>query len=230
MSNSSHNSHIEPKDEHGTTQFYIIGFVLSLIFTFIPYYLVVNKTVSGTTLLATILGFAVLQMLIQIFFFLHLGRGPKPLYNVVFFVSTVGIILVVVGGSIMIINNLNYNMIPSDQTKRLVEDEGIYQIGGEKTGACQGQHANHKITIQNGQVSPLYTYAQKCDILTFINEDNDVREITFGTHPEHGVYGGENELVVRNGRAKSITLSESGTYQFHDHLQAETAGYFTVSP
>ena len=72
----------QPKAERGTITSYVIGFLLSLVFTAIPYYLVVNKTVEGNTLLATILGFAVLQMAVQIFFFLHLGRGPKPLYNV----------------------------------------------------------------------------------------------------------------------------------------------------
>lgn len=230
MSNSSHGTHIKPKEEHGTTQFYIIGFVLSLIFTFIPYYLVVNKTFSGSTLLATILGFAVLQMLIQIFFFLHLGRGPKPLYNVVFFASTVGIILVVVGGSVLIINNLNYNMLPTDQVKKIIDDEGIYQIGGEKTGACEGQHDNHKITIKYGQVSPLYTVASKCDTLTFINEDNELLDIAFGEHPNHDAYAGKTDLLVREGQNKTITLSESGTYEFHNHLHEETAGSFTVTP
>ncbi len=130
----------------------------------------------------------------------------------------------------MIMNNLYRNMMPSDNIKKLTNDEGIYQIGGEQTGACQGQHASHKITIKNGQVSPLHTDARKCDTLTFINEDDAAREITFGTHPQHGVYAGEAELAVRKGRAKSITLSEAGTYQFHDHLQPETAGDFTVTP
>ncbi len=226
MSQHSSKSH----GEHGSTKSYVIGFLLSLLFTVIPYSLVIKQTVSGNTLLATILGFAVLQMIIQITFFLHLGRGPKPKWNLFFFISTVGIILVVVGGSIMIINNLHYNMSSSDQTKKLANAEGIYQIGGEKTGACQGQHPNHKVTIKNGQVSPLHTVASKCDTLTFINEDDNVREITFGTHPQHEVYGGETELVVRKGRTKSITLSESGTYQFHDHMQAETAGDFIVTP
>lgn len=230
MNSQLHHTGHEPNREHGAMKSYVIGFLLSLVFTFIPYYLVVNKTVSGTVLLVTILGFAVLQMIVQILFFLHLGRGPKPLYNVIFFISTVGAILVVVGGSIIITNNLHYNMLPSDQTKKLVDDEGIYQVGGKDTGACQGQHTNYKVTIKNGQVSPVYTLASKCDTLTFINEDNEVREITFGTHPEHGVYAGENELTVRKGRSKTITLSESGSYQFHDHLRAETAGGFTVTP
>ncbi len=220
----------DPHNSSGDMKSYVIGFVLSLVFTFIPYYLVVNQTITGTALLAAILGFAVLQMVIQITFFLHLGRGPKPNWNFFFFISTVGIILVVVGGSVMIINNLHYNMAPSDQAKKLIGDEGIYQIGGEKTGACQGQHANHKVTIKNSQVSPLHTIASECDTLTFINEDNQLREMAFGKHPRHDAYAGEAELIVRKGVNKTITLSETGTYKFHDHLQEETAGDLIVNP
>lgn len=216
--------------EHKTLESYIIGFILSLIFTLIPYYMVVNHTVSGPALLTTILGFAVLQMLVQIIFFLHLGRGPKPMYNVGFFVATVGIILIVVGGSVVIINNLHYNKLPSDQIKKLVNDEGIYQIGGEKTGACQGQHTNHLVKIKNGQVSPLRTLALKCDTLTITNEDKISREFTFGPHPGHQLYAGVIELVIRRGMSKTITLSEPGTFRFHDHLHKETTGTFTVVP
>ncbi len=215
--------------EHKTLTSYIVGFVLSLIFTFIPYYMVINQTVTGTVLLVTILSFAIIQMMIQVFFFLHLGRGPKPFYNVVFFVSTIGIILVVVGGSIVIINNLHYNKMPADQTKVLIEGEGIYQLNGEKTGACQGQHDNHRVTIQNGIASPQFTIAKECDTLTFINEDSTAREITFGEHQEHKPYAGESKYIVRNGKNKTITLSEKGTYRFHDELQPETTGYFTVN-
>lgn len=229
MSKTSQGAGREPKEERGTMRSYVIGFILSLLFTFIPYFLVVSHTISGTTALATILGFAVLQMLVQVTFFLHLGRGPKPNWNLFFFISTVGIILVVVGGSIMIINNLHYNMLPSDQTKKLANDEGIYQIGGEKTGACKlTQAANHKVTIKNGQASPMNTVASKCDTLTFINEDNEIRDITFGEHPRHETYGGESELTVQKGRSKTITLSDPGTYKFHDHLRPEIAGDFTV--
>lgn len=216
--------------EQGSIKSYVIGFLLSLVFTFIPYYLVVNQKITGSLLLATILGFGVLQMLVQIFFFLHLGRGPKPLYNVVFFVSTVGIILVVVGGSILIINNLRYNMAPAEQTKKLTNGEGIYQIGGEETGACRGVHANHKVTISNGRVSPTHIEASRCDTLTFLNQDDKGREITFGSHPDHGVYAGEKELQVRKKRGKTLTLSESGAYTFHDHLDPIVKGSFNIAP
>ncbi len=220
----------EHQQEHGTAWSYIIGFALSLIFTAIPYYLVVNKIISGNELLATILGIAVLQMVIQIVFFLHLGRGPKPLYNIAFFVGTVGTILVVVGGSIWIMNHLNYNMAATDASKYLVEKEGIHQIKGEQTGACQGVHANHKVTFSGGRVSPDRIEAQYCDSLTFINQDEKVREITFGRHPQHGTYTGQTDLPVRKGRSKTITLNQTGTFQYHDHLEPKTTGSFIVEP
>jgi cytochrome o ubiquinol oxidase operon protein cyoD len=219
-----------PNSEHGTTRSYVIGFILSLIFTAIPYYLVVNKTISGTALLATILGVGVLQMIIQIVFFLHLGRGPKPFYNIVFFAFTVVTILVVVGGSIWIMNHLNYNMAPTEVSKYLAEEEAIHQVEGTKTGACHGVQANHKVTIRSGMANPNRINARLCDTLTFVNEDDTVRIIAFGTHPNHDRYSGEGDQTVRKGRAKSITLNESGTYRFHDHLDPRITGEFTVSP
>lgn len=231
MSSTQH--HTTSKHEHGATGSYVMGFVLSLIFTFIPYYLVVEKIVTGTPLLVTILAIAVMQMIIQIVFFLHLGREKSPHWQLLFFISTVGIILVVVVGSLWIMHHLHYNMTPvtpADVSKKLVEGEGIYQIDGEKTGACQGKHENHKVTIQNGQVSPAHTVAKVCDTLTFINEDGAARELTFAEHPDHGVYAGESALKVTNRRAKSITLIDPGTYQFHDHLDPAVTGHFTVTP
>lgn len=215
--------------EHGTVTSYVIGFILSLIFTFIPYSLVVNKTLKGSVLLAAILGFAVLQMIIQITFFLHLGRGPKPNWNLFFFVSTVGIILVVVGGSIIIINNLHYNMKPTDQVRKLVDGEGIYQVGSVKTGACQGIHDNHIVSFKNAQIEPFHTDAKQCDTITFIN-DEAVRKIGFGKHDQHEPYAGNKEIPLGPGKSKTITLSQIGTYGFHDHFDEETAGSFTVSP
>jgi cytochrome o ubiquinol oxidase subunit IV len=218
------------KSEHGTVQSYVIGFILSLIFTFIPYYLVVNQTFSKKSLLIAILGFGLIQMVIQITFFLHLGRGPKPRWNLYFFISTFFLILVVVGGSIVIINNLHYNMQPSDQVKKLIADEGIYQVGGKETGACQQLRINHKVTISNGKVTPLHTDAHLCDTLTFINEDNTVRDIAFGPHPEHQNYAGVSEVTVRKGYPKTITLGQSGSQIFHDHLEETVTGNFNVTP
>lgn len=56
MSKEIHHHKSTQDSEHGTTSAYIVGFVLSLIFTIIPYYAVVNKVISGNALVAFILG------------------------------------------------------------------------------------------------------------------------------------------------------------------------------
>jgi cytochrome o ubiquinol oxidase operon protein cyoD len=218
------------KHEQDPTKSYFIGFFLSLLFTAIPYYLVTNKTVSGTALLATILSIAVIQMAIQVFFFLHLGRGPKPLYNVTFFVGTVGLIVVVVVGSIFIMNNLHYNMAPSEVTQKLAQDESIPQINGEDTGACQVVNIHHEVTISKGVITPTHTDAKRCDALTFINEDDKAYDFAFGKYPAAQNYGGESKLSVRAGYGKTMTLNQQGSYDFYDQLDPLTSGSFTVNP
>lgn len=208
---------------------YVVGFLLSLIFTFSAYYFVVHKSITGNSLLALILEFAVLQMAVQIFFFLHLGRGPKPLYNVFFFAGTVGIILMTVGGSIFIMNSLYNNMSPSEITKKLAQDEGISQVEGAKTGACQELGANHKVTIKNARVTPVQTNAHLCDTLSIINDDSVNREMAFGPHDKHINYAGLSEFTIHKSYAKTITLNQTGTYRFHDHDDAAVAGTFTVT-
>src|SRR4051812_4722311 len=103
-------------NEHGSITSYVIGFVLSLVLTIIPYYMVTRHVISGSALLLAILGIGIAQMLVQILFFLHLGRGPKPFYNVVFFVATAGMITMVIGASIIIMNNLYHNISPQEVT------------------------------------------------------------------------------------------------------------------
>jgi cytochrome o ubiquinol oxidase operon protein cyoD len=224
-------SHTSPskKREHGTALSYVVGFILSLIFTIIPYYMVVNESAAGNPLLITILGFAVLQMFIQIFFFLHLGRGPKPLYNVIFFFATAGTIVVVIGASLFIMDNLYRNMAPGEVILRQAQKEGIAQVGGQATGACTENKRNHTVSINKGVVTPSYVEARRCDTLTFINNDNQAREMAFGAHPNHDSYGGETEVALPKGKPETITLNQAGEYMFHDHLDPATSGSFSVA-
>lgn len=223
----SHNTTERPS-EHGTIRSYVIGFAASLLFTFIPYFMVTHAPGRSSYLLAAILGLAVVQLVIQIQYFLHLGRGPKPHWEVYFFLSTVSLILVVVGGSLIIVNNLHSNMSRVDQQKKVINDEAIYQVNGKLTGACQATHANYEIKIKNGAVSPRHATAYKCDTLTFINSDKVTRIIAFGSHPNHSDYAGVEEYTLKPSKTQTITLSETGNFNFHDHLQPTMTGSFLV--
>ena len=226
---ANHNHSESHHSEKGVMKSYVIGFILSLVLTINPYFLVVTKTVTGNALIATIFAFALLQMFVQLFFFLHLGRGPKPLYNVVFFFATAGIIVLTVGAALFIMNNLYRNMSPDEVTQKLAQNEAIAQIGGEATGACKTNEENHRVTISNGVITPSYTEAKRCDTLTILNDDNISYDMVFGSYPIRRSYGGEDNVSVRKGKAETITLNQIGMHGFYDDKNPDVSGSINVT-
>jgi cytochrome o ubiquinol oxidase subunit IV len=110
---------------NATLQSYITGFVLSVVLTLAAYFLVVNHALTGTMLIAAILGLAMVQLVVQLLFFLHMGQEKKPRWNLLFFVSFLSIIFIVVVASLWIMAHLNYNMSPDQINKHTMEEEGF---------------------------------------------------------------------------------------------------------
>lgn len=118
----------KPIKEYSPIQYrsYVIGFVLSIATTLAAYFLVVNKTFSMEILIYVVLAIAVLQLFIQVVYFLHIGRGSK--WKLRTFVFTLLIVGIIVAGSVWIMHNLNYNMMdmtPDQQRQYMSEHEGI---------------------------------------------------------------------------------------------------------
>ena len=113
----------------GTLMSYIIGFIFSILFTLAAYFMVVNHSLGGTALVASILVLAVLQMFVQLLFFLHMGKEPKPYWNSTVFISFVGIILIIVIGSLWIMYHLNYNMMSQQMETKILNDEHMEMPG-----------------------------------------------------------------------------------------------------
>ena len=213
---------------HGSVTSYITGFILSIILTVVPYFMVKNQVIEGRLLLISVLAIALAQMFIQMFFFLHLGRGPKPFYNIVFFAATSGMIILVVGASLLIMSNLYRNMSPEDATLRLAQDENIAEINGIKTGACQGNKANHEVTI-GADAGFRHIEANRCDTLTIKSGDGMAHELIFGGNENKTSYGGLHEVSLRSDRAKIITLNETGDFMLHDHNDPSIMVHFSVT-
>jgi cytochrome o ubiquinol oxidase operon protein cyoD len=88
-----------------------LGFTSAIVFLAAAYRTTVHYHLTGTTLAWTILGIAGLSALLQLFFFLHVGMGSKPRWHLISFLFTALIILIVVVGTVWIMNNLDYNMM-----------------------------------------------------------------------------------------------------------------------
>ncbi|UYU32790.1 cytochrome o ubiquinol oxidase subunit IV [Siccibacter colletis] len=96
---------------HGGVKTYLVGFVLSVILTAIPFLMVMNGSASHGTLVAVVVITAVVQILVHLVCFLHMNASSEERWNLVAFVFTLLIIAIVVAGSIWIMWNLNYNMM-----------------------------------------------------------------------------------------------------------------------
>ncbi|HSX32604.1 MAG TPA: cytochrome o ubiquinol oxidase subunit IV [Candidatus Saccharimonadales bacterium] len=228
MSNTSEdNQHNTP---HGTLASYVVGFVLSLIFTLIPYYLVVNKTVHGTALLATIIGFAVVQLVIQVVFFLHIGREKKPRFNLLFLLATIGLIVVVVVGSIVIIHNLQYNMVGVEVTNKITEGEAVHTINNMQAGSCPADTGkNYKLELKDGTILPSRITAGLCDTITIVNLEDSTHTLGFERKDEPVRYAGQADVSVRSQRSEPIRLTDPGAYRIYDTEHSERSADFTVA-
>lgn len=108
---------------HGSYLSYSIGFVLSIVLTLGAYYAVVEKVFSGREIAAAIIGLAVAQLFVQLFFFLHLGRESKPRWNLMMFLFAALVVVIVVFGSIWIMDNLDYHMMPQDMDEYMLDQQ-----------------------------------------------------------------------------------------------------------
>lgn len=112
---------------HGSVKSYVSGFVISVILTIMAFLIVSNELASGSALLSMILGLAVIQLFVQAIFFLHLGKESKPRWNLQLFVFMVATVIIIVGGSLWIMANLDYHhqsMSPAETDSEIIKDEG----------------------------------------------------------------------------------------------------------
>lgn len=91
----------------------LIGFAASLILTLTAFLIVMRPEfhlgTQGTIIVIFIL--ALLQFVVQSIFFLNLLSEEGPRWNLFVFLSTLSIIVIIILGSIWIMNHLNYNMM-----------------------------------------------------------------------------------------------------------------------
>ncbi len=112
----------------GTLRSYTTGFVLSLVLTLTAYLAVTNRVFSGRALAAAIVGLAITQLLVQLVFFLHLTVESKPKWNLLAFLFMLVVLIILVGGTLWIMGNLNYHTLSPTQTDTyLLNDEGVRQ-------------------------------------------------------------------------------------------------------
>lgn len=103
---------------------YIGGFIGSLILTVTSFLLVVNQVFETWTTVLVITALAIVQAAVQLICFFHLGAESKPRWRLNTLGFMLSILVVIVVGSIWIMNDLNYRMMYSpDQMQEYMDSQ-----------------------------------------------------------------------------------------------------------
>jgi cytochrome o ubiquinol oxidase operon protein cyoD len=100
-------------ESHASVRSYLVGFVLSVLLTVVPFGLVMDPGHDGLgarTLLAAVLLPAAVQVFVHVVYFLHMDRSAEQRWNVVAFAFTAMILAIVVSGSVWIMHDATGNM------------------------------------------------------------------------------------------------------------------------
>ena len=111
-----HDDHGHGHDDgpHSTFKGYMIGFVLAVVLTVIPFWLVMGKVFeSSSTTALVILGFAAVQIVVHMIYFLHMNTKVEGGWSMLALIFTLVLVVITLAGSLWVMYHLNHNMMPS---------------------------------------------------------------------------------------------------------------------
>lgn len=106
--------HDDDAASHGSLKGYVAGFVLSVILTAIPFWLVMGKVFdSSSTTAIVILGFAAVQIVVHMVYFLHMNTKSEGGWTMLALLFTLVVVVITLSGSLWVMYHLNHNMMPA---------------------------------------------------------------------------------------------------------------------
>ncbi|HEY5795577.1 MAG TPA: cytochrome o ubiquinol oxidase subunit IV [Bosea sp. (in: a-proteobacteria)] len=115
-----HDDHGHDEHAHGSFKGYMIGFVLSVILTAIPFWLVMSGALGSNQLTAfAIMAFAVAQIIVHMIYFLHMNGKSEGGWTMLALVFTIILVVIALAGSLWVMYHLNTNMMPVHDMRQM---------------------------------------------------------------------------------------------------------------
>jgi HlyD family secretion protein len=147
---------------------YLIGLALATLLTIVSFYISGTTLVWGPSIPVALVVLAFAQMGVHLVFFLHITTGPDSVNNVMALAFGVLIVLLILGGSLWIMANMNYNLAYSGETMqmppeagpgmRTVTARGVIAptaptpVGARVPGVIQAIDCDAKMNVKAGQL------------------------------------------------------------------------------
>jgi cytochrome o ubiquinol oxidase subunit IV len=102
-----------PRGAHGTFKGYVTGFVLSVILTAIPFWLVMGNVLDDTLKTSiVIMAMAAVQIVVHMIYFLHMNTKSEGGWTFMSLTFTLILVVITLVGSIWVMYHMDQNMMP----------------------------------------------------------------------------------------------------------------------
>ena len=100
-------------------QSYLVGLGLAVLLTGVSFFVAGTSLVWQPSIPIALFVLAIAQMGVHLVFFLHITTGPDNINNVMALAFGVLIVILLIGGSLWIMSNLNHNMLSMDRVMQM---------------------------------------------------------------------------------------------------------------
>ena len=99
--------------DHGSFKSYMTGFILSVILTAIPFWLVMTNAIENKNwTIAIVVAFAVVQIVVHMVYFLHMNTTSDAGWTMMALIFTIIVVVIALSDSLWVMYHLNVNMMP----------------------------------------------------------------------------------------------------------------------
>jgi cytochrome o ubiquinol oxidase operon protein cyoD len=109
----------EGHDPRTAARGYVVGFIFAAALSAVSFYLVRSTLVWAPSIPIALSVLALAQMGVHLVFFLHMTSGPDNLNNALALAFGLLIVLLLVFGSLWIMDTLNQNMLPTEGSTQM---------------------------------------------------------------------------------------------------------------
>ncbi|HET6344400.1 MAG TPA: cytochrome o ubiquinol oxidase subunit IV [Myxococcota bacterium] len=109
---AAHGEHASER-AHGTFRGYMTGFVLSVILTAVPFWLVMGNVLDDTLKTSiVIMALAAVQIVVHMVYFLHMNTKSEGGWTFLALAFTLTLVVITLVGSIWVMYHMDQNMMP----------------------------------------------------------------------------------------------------------------------
>jgi cytochrome o ubiquinol oxidase operon protein cyoD len=110
---------VDPREATAALTNYLVGLALAVLLTAVSFFVAGTTLVWQPSIPVALSVLAIAQMGVHLVFFLHITTGPDNVNNVMALAFGVLIVLLLIGGSLWIMDHMNHNMLPMDEIMRM---------------------------------------------------------------------------------------------------------------